>query len=307
MSKLPSSTKIYNEFFEITESLTFDDEGTVLPKYNESHHEAPVGELDWDIYLSLHFHDHYEFFFFKGEECEFLVDGFKHTLHFGDILLIPPFSVHCMTKCDPDNYRRIILSFTDRMIADYSNAGLDILNLVKRLKEKRHYMIQLPLEGKKDIDYLLQKTIREIADNADHREIGLFANLLGCFNLIAYFIGKNDVENTADKRLFNMLAFIEDNLSSRDLTLETIAAAFHINKYYLSHYFKDNIGIPLYRYINYNRLALATKYLTQGKPINEVVTLSGFSDYSNFYRLFVKEFSENPTEYLKKYRAGLLE
>ena len=57
----------------------------------------------------------------------------------------------------------------------------DILNLVKRLKEKRHYLIQLPFERKKDVDYLLQKTIHEIADNANHRESGLFANLLGLF------------------------------------------------------------------------------------------------------------------------------
>ena len=77
--------------------------------------------------------------------------------------------------------------------------------------------------------------------------------------------------------------YIDANLSP-ELSLQSIAACFSIDRYYLSHLFRQQTGSTLYQYILIKKIAAAKQYLLDGKTVTETCYLSGFNDYNNFIR-----------------------
>jgi AraC-like DNA-binding protein len=59
------------------------------------------------------------------------------------------------------------------------------------------------------------------------------------------------------------------------------------------------MGISLHQYIIKKRLALSRDALVNGKKPSEVFKEYGFSDYSVFYRAFVKEYGMSPQNLIR--------
>ena len=78
------------------------------------------------------------------------------------------------------------------------------------------------------------------------------------------------------------------------LTLEKLAAACYVSKYYLSHTFTKEVGVSIYRYILLRRLLLARQLLAAGEPAGTVCRSCGFTDYTSFYRAFRSEYGISP-------------
>jgi len=57
------------------------------------------------------------------------------------------------------------------------------------------------------------------------------------------------------------------------------------------------MNIPIYRYITEKRLVYAHDLITKQVPPTQVMLLSGFNDYSVFYRAFKKMFGVGPSKF----------
>jgi len=94
---------------------------------------------------------------------------------------------------------------------------------------------------------------------------------------------------------------LEGDCSERH-TLSSIASEYHISEFYLSHIFKDITGYSPIDYLMSCRLSAAKKLLsTTDKPIKEIVYSCGFSDESNFSRIFRQRVGITPTDFRKKF------
>lgn len=88
--------------------------------------------------------------------------------------------------------------------------------------------------------------------------------------------------------------FINENFQ-RDISLELIAQTLNINKYYLSHIFKEISGSTLIEHINFIRCKSAKAMLKSGKyTVSECCYLSGFSNPSYFSKTYKKIMGHNP-------------
>ena len=103
----------------------------------------------------------------------------------------------------------------------------------------------------------------------------------------------------------NILAYINQHLTE-DFTLDDLCKRFGISKSYLNKRFKEITGTTLWNYVLVKRLTVARQNIHNGMPIQEAYRLSGFSDYSNFYRCYVKQFNCSPKEDISKHRRNII-
>lgn len=98
-------------------------------------------------------------------------------------------------------------------------------------------------------------------------------------------------------------AYIDDNLDN-ELTRDEIAGRFFLSKDYISHIFKDAMGVSLIDYINTEKVNVARHLLkTTNLPIGVVSAKVGYSNFAYFSRVFKKYAGCSPNEYRKKERG----
>lgn len=83
------------------------------------------------------------------------------------------------------------------------------------------------------------------------------------------------------------------------LTLDMLAKDLHLNKYYISHIFKERLKISFPDFVNGLRVEHACELLSKECSITEVAFASGFSSIRTFNRAFVQRMGKNPTEYIR--------
>ncbi|MCR5419421.1 MAG: AraC family transcriptional regulator [Lachnospiraceae bacterium] len=123
-------------------------------------------------------------------------------------------------------------------------------------------------------------------------------------NRLAYEQYNNIIISQQNSLYQNICTYIENNIDS-DLSLDTISEHFYLSKYYLSHVFKDNIGISIHQYISKKRLKLCHESILAGNPISQVYNQYGFEDYSSFYRAFKKEYGMSPKTLIQQSRNNV--
>lgn len=78
------------------------------------------------------------------------------------------------------------------------------------------------------------------------------------------------------------------------ISVAQLAASLGLNRCYLSDLFKKKTGMSIQYYLLKTRLETSRRYLLSGSSIKEAALLSGFTDVSNFTKLFTREAGGNP-------------
>lgn len=93
--------------------------------------------------------------------------------------------------------------------------------------------------------------------------------------------------------------YIRNNFAD-DLTLERVAQAVHLSPYYLSHLFKEELGISFIEYVTKVRIEEAKKLLLgTSATISEIACMVGYQDSSYFTKVFKKLEGQTPTQFRK--------
>lgn len=110
------------------------------------------------------------------------------------------------------------------------------------------------------------------------------------------------IKSFSDLRLLNVIDFIEKNYAAKT-SLKRLGMIARMSPIYLSHRFKQQIGIGLKQYILQRRIAAARVCLESDKDVKMIVLAEqlGFSDLSSFYRCFRSYTGIAPAAYSKIY------
>lgn len=96
------------------------------------------------------------------------------------------------------------------------------------------------------------------------------------------------------ERIFAITDYIERNFK-RKLLLSEIAQREKLSLSYLSHFFKDTMGITFQEYLNQTRFDYACMLLENtDRTILDISVSSGFSDVRYFNRMFYEHFGVSP-------------
>ena len=94
---------------------------------------------------------------------------------------------------------------------------------------------------------------------------------------------------------YRVIRDVNRNLTGQ-ITLESICEKYYISKSQLQRLFKKATGTTFWQYVTVKRLAQARLLLDEGESPTHIYTRCGFSDYSTFYRAYVKLYGHAPNQ-----------
>lgn len=247
-------------------------------------------EYDKGWHSTQHTHHFTELFYIVKGIGSFLLPDHEIPVKENDLVIINPNVEHTEKSNQQDSLEYIAL-------------GIEGLSF--SLPEENDPQLGLyTYQGDRmDILFYLYKLLDEIQHNNDEYEVI-------CQNIIEILIvklrrdKKFNIEKTQSKNINKAVAFIKYyiNQNYRDpITLDTLANTGHINKYYLAHTFKKDIGISPIDYLNQVRIREAIILLeTTNYNIADIAEFTGFSSQSFFAQAFKRSTGQTPSKYRKE-------
>lgn len=212
----------------------------------------------------------------------------------GFIYLIPPFVA--TDVCCPTRLVKYWMHFN----ALLSGTQLDLFNIVKCSYE-------LQAEHPDYLRALFDALIRLAPKPAAGLELsGLeLIEAQGAMTgiLAPFYHSIIDENNTPSKRrLLKVQQYIEQHLSE-NISLEELAETAHLTPSYLSNLFAKQFGLPIIRYCNCRRIAMAQRLLREEEySVKEISAKTGSANPLTFARLFRRHTGMSPVEYRQKIR-----
>lgn len=87
--------------------------------------------------------------------------------------------------------------------------------------------------------------------------------------------------------------------SPEEITIQSLAQKVCLSESRLRSIFKECTGVPLHRYILWNKIRFATNQIMAGHTVNDAAIGAGFADSSHFHKMMVKMFGVSPSGFLK--------
>ncbi len=254
--------------------------------------------------VRLHHHDFYEIYFFLGGDVNYLIDGNKHKLQKGDLLLISPMELHHPMPHAGSPYERMVLWIDRQYLASLSPAGL---NLSECFRSGSHTRVNI-LHSNAMMQGHLAELFEHLNQEMYHGEWGHEAYAESLLIQLLLEINRmvrqksNSPAATEEVSLANRVTSYINRHYYEDLSLDTLAKKFFVSKYYLSHEFSQQVGVGVYRYLTLKRLSIAKELLADGKAAGEVATACGFHNYTTFYRIFKAEYGTSPSSFADAFK-----
>ena len=255
--------------------------------------EQPTGK-------SKHYHDGHQLLYIVKGHVSVTVNGESETVSEGTLLLFSRFEEHSIRVLDGEYCR-----YSLRISPDIPNIPENeiLFSLLVNRAEGFCRAIRTGAVGPL-IEGILERIVSEFSGDASFRSEMLEALFKELLIVICRLIPREMLpeRNENAQLIYRLQKRFESNYSD-DFTLSDLASEYHMSVSHLSHLFKEITGESVMEYLFACRLLAAKKYLaTTGMPIGEIVSACGFSDDSNFSRVFKQRTGMTPSEFRSSYR-----
>lgn len=274
------------------ERLNFDKNLETLQKLNFHLLYASTSKYEGDWQSLPHTHHFTELFYVISGLGKFLVDDQLITVKENDMVIVNPNVEHTEKSLDSKPLEYIVfgvegLTFSFGTPEIPQNYGYYNYNT-----EKKHLL------------NFSQLMLHEISEKKSGYE-QVCHDLL---EVLIIYITRNDqfgILSSDTSRMPKECAVAKRYLDSnyaQPITLDSLADATHINKFYLSHTFTKHLGMSPITYLIQRRLQISKDMLTQtDHSIAQIASSSGFASQSYFSQIFKKFTGMSPNQYRKQH------
>ncbi len=249
--------------------------------------------------VAFHFHDFHKILIYLSGNVSYLVEGRTYDLSPGDIVFVPAGEVHRPILHDNTSYERIIIYISKDFLAMYDCNGDSLSACLMRAHEKQSHVLRVPAFSNSRLGQIaleLEKSFDSslFANELYHRT--LFLEFMIQLNRIAIRNGIEYLDTTASNRkIIEIIDYVNAHLTE-ELSIDDLAGAFYLSRYYLMHTFKEETGFTLGNYVSTKRLLMAKDLIEGGTTVTDACYACGFHNYSTFSRAYKKQFGHSPRE-----------
>lgn len=257
--------------------------------------------LDGLSSYATHSHNCYEIIYIKEGSLKINISNKKYNVKAPSLIFVSKLEQHSLSVVG-DAYKRYYLCISpilaSNMVRDYSLLTV----LSNRPEDFCHILDVSQVENEMDrIFYDLIYEHKSQLPYSKEKQTSLLLELL-----VTIYRLKPDLFSSENGKSISVIWKIQCRLEqncNEHFTLASLAKEYHMSTCYLSHLFKKVTGYPLMQYLTMCRLSLARQLLSEtNQSITEIVYNTGFSDSSNFARLFKREMNMTPKEYRRMYK-----
>lgn len=234
-----------------------------------------------------HIHTHLELVYLKEGRSEVILDNKKYMLEAGDIFLAFPNQIHFYHDLSP--LKGYLLIFSQELFREFRDV---FQTKVPAKPIVRANSISSDIWGiMKNIDEKLARRERFDETVAKGYLLAVLGEMFSQMELV-----EKPGDQEATKRI---LSYCIENYTE-PLTLESLAKELYLNKYYISHIFRERMNTNYKDFINQLRVEHACELLEKGTSITDIAYACGFSCVRTFNRAFSKYMNMTPREFIKK-------
>lgn len=264
--------------------------------YEADHTENPNFPV-----IPAHEHNFFEIYVYLKGSIRLAVENKVFDVKRGDIIVIPPFCIHQLLPIHRDRaYERAYLYVSIPCLKSLQFNEYTLLQPLLHASEEKRYHFHIANEAEYN-SILNAIDILHASKQKDYygKEQLNRSALLQLLTLLNKHILQdlNPRENSSVNPVIEeILGYINEHYNEY-LTLDFLADRFFINKYTLTKLFKKHTALTIHNYILLKRISLAKQKMMEGVLPSKVYLETGFSDYSTFYRAFLKSENISPKEF----------
>ena len=233
-----------------------------------------------------HIHPHLELIYMQEGSSIATVDDKNFFMEKGDLFLSFPNQIHYYHDLSPMKGHLMIFA----------------PDLFKDLKKRLETQIPVSpiIKGAQLPPYtnaILEKINHKINSDSSFDQIAAKGYLLAFLAEILPLMTIINAPADHDS-MKSVLTYCSENYTE-PITLDSLSAELHLNKYYVSHIFKERMNIGFTDFVNNLRVEHACNLLEEGANITDIAFSSGFSSIRTFNRVFLQNMGMTPRDYMK--------
>lgn len=276
--------------------------------------------LPYDIYRTcipqfftgfpMHWHEELEIVYVLKGCATYMIDFETYYLEQGDILIIPPTSLHSFEQYKDSDFDAVTIIFSQNMINGNLVDTCSTKYIVPIFQNDVYLTTYIPKTNayNQQLAEYIMHAVNEHQTKTVAYELRIridFLNIIQyCFQQHLYTKGTpSDTSTRTMTQIKAITNYIEEHYTEK-ITLEDLATFANISIFYLSHIFKNCTGQSPNEYLNDYRLTKAANQLTtENIPILSIATECGYNNISYFNRVFKRRYGLTPKAYRLKYKS----
>lgn len=248
----------------------------------------------------LHWHEELELIHVQSGTGIVTVRAERFQVRSGDMILIPPQTVHSIEQLEGQGMRYVNVLFRLSMLESEERIARYTAVL---WSQRRDIPVFLPKDG--ELNGALTPAVLALAENRRNVHTRYVAMIYSHLYAILYHIllhcpesGTEDIRDNGNyEKMHSVLEYLKEHYAA-EITVRQAADMCGFSESHFIRLFREQTGTSFAQYVKHQRLNQAAELLrTTGKRIGEVAEEVGFRNLSYFTRAFEEKYHMAPSAY----------